>query len=92
MSITEEIMKELARKDIAIQYEPMDKYIELDEKSTEICDKLEKLIADIKAKRILVEDCKLNISTISTTCIKESIKYKGANRRWDKKKTNEREI
>lgn len=56
---------------------------EIDE-SNEIIHKLTELIKDLNDGKINIDDIKINISTISKKGIKNSIKYKGINRRWFK--------
>ena len=52
--------------------------------SNEIIHKLTELIKDLNDGKINIDDIKINISTISKKGIKNSIKYKGINRRWFK--------
>lgn len=56
---------------------------EIDE-SIEIIHKLTELIKDLNDGKINIDDIKINISTISKNGVKNSIKYKGINRRWFK--------
>lgn len=54
---------------------------EIDEPN-EIIHKLTELIKDLNDGKINIDDIKINISTISKNGVKNSIKYKGINRRW----------
>lgn len=55
-----------------------------DDEPNEIIHKLTELIKDLNDGKINIDDVKINISTISKKGIKNSIKYKGINRRWFK--------
>lgn len=55
-----------------------------DDEPNEIIHKLTELIKDLNDGKISIDDVKINISTISKNGVKNSIKYKGINRRWFK--------